>query len=259
MTARRVLEPRFPWLLHLVTIGLALVAWQTLGGFGVAHRRLLATLLEVLDAVRASPAAMLADTARTTGRALLGLLLGVLFGTVAGLGAAGLARRLPLLGTFVEFWRSVPPVVVLPGFLLVLGFNDGAKILTVAFGCAGPMALAAMTLSARPPSARREMLDVAGWGAWRARSWIEPWESLPALGVAVRTSASTAVIVTVVTEMVAGGDSGLGARLVIAQVGGSTGEMTAVMLAAGGLGFAVNAVFRWFERWARRSSGLERS
>jgi ABC-type nitrate/sulfonate/bicarbonate transport system permease component len=70
--------------------------------------------------------------------------------------------------------------------------------------------------------------------------------------VGLRTSASTAVVVAVVTEMISGPERGLGARVIAAQIVGDTQGLTLDVLAAGVLGYSVNLGLRALERWARR-------
>jgi NitT/TauT family transport system permease protein len=114
------------------------------------------------------------------------------------------------------------------------------------------VSLAVMTAASSARSARREMLDVAGATPLRALAWTQPWESLGVLVVGLRSSASTAVVVAVVTEMIAGAERGLGARVIAAQIVGDTDGLTLDVLTAGALGYAVNLSLRGLERWVRR-------
>jgi ABC-type nitrate/sulfonate/bicarbonate transport system permease component len=93
---------------------------------------------------------------------------------------------------------------------------------------------------------------VAGATPLRALAWTQPWESLGVLVVGLRTSASTAVVVAVVTEMIAGSERGLGGRVIAAQIAGDTEGLTLDVLAAGALGYLVNLGLRGLERWVRR-------
>jgi len=93
---------------------------------------------------------------------------------------------------------------------------------------------------------------VAGATPRQALAWTQPWESLGVLVVGLRASASTAVIVAVVTEMLVGAEHGLGARVIAAQIGGDAEGLTLDVIAAGALGYLVNLGLRGLERWARR-------
>lgn len=239
-------------------LGAALVAagcggvWAALALVRVAGRPLVAGPIATLAALPGSAGAIASDLAATGARAVVGLVAGVALGIALGVAAAWVARRAPAIDGALDFARSVPPVVLLPVFLLALGWNDGARVATIAFGCVWTMALAVTTAARAPRSARRELLEVAGASPAQAARWTQPWESLPALVVGLRTSASLAVIVAVVTEMVAGAERGVGARAISAQIAGDATALTLDVLAVGLLGWALNRGLRALEARVRR-------
>jgi sulfonate transport system permease protein len=236
----------------VAAIAIALVAWWGLALVRVAGKPLLATPWDAAWALPGVLPALGADLLATTGRAGLGLVLGVAAGLVIGLPAARLARVAPVVDGMLDFARSVPPVVLLPVFLLALGYNDAARIATIAAGCGWIMALSVTTAATAPPSARREMLELAGATRLRALAWTQPWESLPVLAVGLRASASTAVVVAVVTEMIAGTEHGIGSRIISAQIASDTTMLTLSVLAVGVVGYAANVALRSLESWATR-------
>jgi ABC-type nitrate/sulfonate/bicarbonate transport system permease component len=230
----------------------AIGAWWAVAQIHVAGRPLLATPTATLGALSRAAPTLGRDLAATAALAGVGLAAGVAAGVVIGALAAVLVRRAPVIEGLLDFARSVPPVVVLPVCLLAFGYNELARLATVAFGCAWTVSLAVMTAACSPRSARREMLDVAGATPLRALAWTQPWESLGVLIVGLRTSASSAVVVAVVTEMIAGAEHGLGGRVIAAQIAGDTEGLTLDVLAAGALGYFVNLGLRWLERGVRR-------
>jgi len=161
-------------------------------------------------------------------------------------------RRAPVIEGLLDLARSIPPVVILPVCLLAFGYNELARVATVASGCVWTISLAVTTAASAPRSTRREMLDVARATPLQALAWTQPWESLGVLVVSLRTSASTAVVVAVVTEMIAGSERGLGARVIAAQISGDTDGLTLDVLVAGALGYVINLGLRGLERWVRR-------
>jgi NitT/TauT family transport system permease protein len=193
-----------------------------------------------------------ADLAATAGRAAVGLVLGVCAGVAIGVGVASIARRIPIAEGALDFARSIPPVLFLPPFLLAFGWGDVARVFTVATGCAWLMALSVTTAALAPISARAEMLRVAGASRWQRAMWTQPWEALPVLAVGLRSSASMALVVAVVTEMVAGAEHGIGSRMISAQIGSDTTELGVDLLAVGVLGYLANLSMRRLESWARR-------
>ena len=230
----------------------ALVVWWAVAQIHVAGRALFATPAGTLGALLRTAPAIGRDLLATAARAGVGLGAGVAAGLGIGALAAVLVRRAPVIDGLFDLARSVPPVLILPVCLLAFGYNEVARLATVAFGCVWTVALAVITAASSPRSARREMLDVAGATPLRALAWTQPWESLGILVVGLRTSASTAVIVAVVTEMIAGAEHGLGSRVIAAQIVGDTAGLTLDVLAAGALGYVVNLGLRGLERWVRR-------
>ncbi len=60
-----------------------------------------------------------------------------------------------------------------------------------------------------------------------------------------------ALIIAVVTEMIAGADHGIGSRMISAQIASDTTDL-AIDLVVGALGYLANLSLRRLERWARR-------
>jgi ABC-type nitrate/sulfonate/bicarbonate transport system permease component len=236
----------------LLALAGAIGAWWAVAQIHVAGRPLIATPLVTLAALSPAASTLGRDLAATAARAGVGLAAGVAAGMVIGALATVLVRRAPIIEGMLDFARSIPPVVILPVFLLAFGYNELARLATVAFGCAWTISLAVTTAASSPRSARRELLDVAGATPLRALAWTQPWESLGVLVVGVRASASTAVVVAVVTEMIAGVERGLGGRVIVAQIAGDTEGLTLDVLAAGALGYLVNLGLRRLEQWVRR-------
>jgi ABC-type nitrate/sulfonate/bicarbonate transport system permease component len=236
----------------LVALAAAVGGWWAIGQIRVAGRALVATPASTIGTLLHAAPTLGRDMAATAARAGFGLAVGVAAGLVIGALAALLVRRAPVVEGLLDFARSIPPVVILPVCLLAFGYNELARLATIAFGCVWTVALTVVTAASSRRSARREVLDVAGAAPWQALVWTQPWESLGVLVVGLRASASTAVVVAIVTEMVAGAESGLGARVIAAQIVGDTAGLTLAMLAAGALGYGVNLGLRGMERWVRR-------
>lgn len=232
-----------------------LLVWWAVASLRFGGRALIATPWATLRALPGAAPLLGIDLAATLGRGVLGLAIGTIAGIVVGLAAAAVVRRAPIVEGLLDVARSVPPVVLLPVFLLGLGWNDGARVATVAAGCLWTMALAVTTAARAPRSGRRELLALAGATRLQILAWTQPWESLGVLVVGLRSAASTAIVVTVVTEMLAGADHGIGSRVVTAQVAGDSVELTAAILAIGVTGWAINLGLRHLEARARAVTG----
>ncbi len=244
------MKPQRHWIGSALALAAALGGWWAGSWVKIGGRPLLASPLDTLGALPRDAAQLGQDLLATFARAGAGLALGAAAGLVLG-GVAALAmKRAPLGDALLDMARSVPPVVMLPVFLLALGFNDSARVATAAAGCVWTMALAVTTAARAPRSGRREQLELAGASRWRVLLWTQPWESLGALTVGLRTSASTAVVVAVVTEMVVGAPHGIGARVVSAQIAGDTDGLTLDIVAIGLAGWLLNLGLKQLERRA---------
>lgn len=232
-------------------------AWALVASLDVGGRPVLAGPWATARVLVEDAPLLLADLAATFLRAAAGLALGALAGVVLGVLVVLAARLAPGADALLDVGRSVPPVVWLPVFLLALGYNDGARVATVAAGVAVIMAVAVTTAARSPRSVRREVLALAGARGLRALRWTQPWESLPALLVGVRVSAAMAVVVATVSEMVAGAPRGVGARIVSAQVAGDTPQLTAAIVAVGVAGWAISRALRAAERAVAAWQGQE--
>lgn len=183
----------------------------------------------------------------TVSVALLGLLLIVLIASPLAL-LIGLVRPVQESVWFVmEFLKPIPPVALIPLGLLLWGPSPGMKLFLIVLGAIWPL-LTQLIYGIR---------EINGVGADTARSYRLGWwlttsrlvvpSTLPFALTGLRISASIAVIVAVVTEMI-GGAAGLGQNVVVAQSAGALAEMYALILTAGLLGLALNAAFRGLEK-----------
>lgn len=238
----------------LLAIVAALGLWSLVARLDIGGRPLLAGPFATLGAFAHDGASLTTDLLATLARATAGLLLGTILGLALGLLVAAASHVAPVVDSLLDFVRSIPPVVLLPSLLLALGYDDRARVTTVALGCAVIIAASVTTALRAPPSPRAELLRLAGASWAQQLRWTQPWEALPTLLAGVRIAAAMAVVVATVTEMVAGATSGIGARVVSAQVAGQTPELTAAIFAIGLAGWALNALLRALERAARRRS-----
>ena len=169
--------------------------------------------------------------------------LGVAIGVPLGLSAIARRSASPL----VEFLRAIPPPALLPFAILVFGVGVGMKIFIIAFVCIWPVMLNTidgirgidLTLRDTAYSYR-----ITGWE--RLRRVVLPAAS-PQIFAGMRTSLALALILMVVSEMVAS-TNGIGFFVLQAQRSFSIPEMWSGILLLGLLGYALNAVFVFFER-----------
>jgi ABC-type nitrate/sulfonate/bicarbonate transport system permease component len=178
---------------------------------------------------------------------VLGVGLGILVGFVLGLSPA--MRR--ATGPVVHFLRALPPPAILPFAIVVMGIGDSMKIALIAFGCFFPVLLTTIDGVRSVDSVYIDATRVYGISRWdRLRHVMLP-ASLPHIAGGMRTSLSLALILVVISEMVAA-NSGIGFFLLQSQRTYALPEMWAGMILLGLLGYLFNLAFVIFERRALR-------
>jgi ABC-type nitrate/sulfonate/bicarbonate transport system permease component len=189
----------------------------------------------LLDDVLPSLARLLAGYALA---AAVSLVLGVLIGTYRGL--RDLAE--PVL----EFFRAIPPPVLVPIFLLVFGIDDTFKVVVIAFGCMWPILLnTAEGVRAVDEVFTDTARSYRFSGGARLRHVVLPAAS-PQIFAGLRQGLSLAIILMVISELFAA-SNGLGFAIVQYQRTFAIPEMWAGMIVLGILGVLLAAIFRVVE------------
>ncbi|CAM5193123.1 Putative aliphatic sulfonates transport permease protein SsuC [Castellaniella defragrans] len=155
---------------------------------------------------------LLGDLGTTAVRAAAGLGVALFSGTVVGL----LMARIKSLHWFFEPVIAVglptPTIMLLPAFLIWFGIGDGSKIMLTAITCFFPVAVSAYSGAT---SVDEKLLWSAQSQGSSSRQLL--WKvifpaSLSYIFAGTRVAVPLAVIITILSEMIAGG-GGLGAQL----------------------------------------------
>lgn len=185
------------------------------------------------------------------------VLLGVGFGLL--LGAVRLVQQ--AVAPFLEFLRVLPSVALIPFGMLVFGIGDSMKVFIIVAGAVWPILLNTIDGVRGVDRGMLEMArayHVSRWG--RVREIVIP-AALPRVAVGMRTSLSIAIILMVVSEMVASRD-GVGYFVLESQRRFAISDMWTGIVLLGVLGYLANFLFVQLERrmlrWHRESKGLAR-
>lgn len=168
-----------------------------------------------------------------------GILLGLL------LGASRPARY--ILQPPIEILRPIPAPAIIPPLILFLGVEDALKIFIVALASFFPVFV-------------NTLAGVAGVDdtlAQTARTFRTSWTrtvlcvtlpaTLPSIAAGLRTATSLALVVAVISEMIAG-SSGMGFYIVQMQYAMKPGYMYAAVICLAVVGYAINGLFLETER-----------
>ncbi|MGH3451485.1 MAG: ABC transporter permease [Haloechinothrix sp.] len=186
--------------------------------------------------------------AETLVTALAGLALATVAGVVLGvlLGSVEFAYRSARL--IIEVLKPIPPIVVMPLVLLLLGPSTEMGVFLVFYGCLWPV-LIQTVVGVR--DADPVLLDTArsfGFGRTQRAVRIVLPGAAAFIVTGVRIAGSAAFVIAVVSELV-GGAPGIGRALFITQGAGLYAEMYALVFVMGIVGLGFNNVLRAFEKW----------
>ena len=241
------------WLVPAAAVGL----WASADALGLLQHRALAgpwaTAHALITGLQDGP--LLGDVAATMARAVVSVLLALLPAVVTGLWIGASRRQTRLWEPALDFVRSVPPLLVLPLFLLGLGYGNASRIAVATWAATWVMALVVAAGARQGHPERDRFLRAMGATHWQRLRWLRAFEVLPHGFVALRQGLATSLVVTVVTEMLLGAPQGLGARAMGAQIAYNTPLLYAVILLTGALGFAGAEIILAMERrwvfWTR--------
>jgi ABC-type nitrate/sulfonate/bicarbonate transport system permease component len=197
------------------------------------------------------PDRLRADVAPSLLRLFAGYLLAAVIGVGAGV-AIGLNRRLrATTEPVLEFFRAIPPPVLVPVIMLFAGIDDGMKVTVIVFGCIWPILLNTVEGVRAVDSVVLETARSYGVnGTARITRVVLPSAS-PQIAAGLRQALSIAIILMVISEMFAA-SNGLGFTIVQFQRSFAIPEMWSGIILLGLLGFVLSLLFRLAERRALR-------
>lgn len=187
------------------------------------------------------------DVLPSLGRLLSGYLLAVVLGVSVGVLIGSSATLRAFAEPVLEFFRAIPPPVMVPILMLFLGIGSSMKIVVIGVGAVWPILLntvegvrgidgvlldTSRTYRLRPLTRLRTVV-------LRGAS--------PQIFTGARQALSVAIILMVISEMFAA-NNGLGFTIISFQRSFSLPEMWTGILLLGVLGVALSLIFRAVER-----------
>lgn len=230
------------------TVALVLLGWQLLVT-GPLRDKPFADVPQILGQLVefAGDPAFWSSLGQTLAVALAGLALSALVGIVLGvlIGQSETAYRSTRL--VMEVLKPIPPIVILPLLVLVMGPTSSMGVALVFFG--GVFVLATQTaygVHDVDPVMHETARSFRLTPAQRMRNLVLP-TALPFVATGIRVSAGAALVIAIVSEIV-GGAPGLGKDLVLAQTTGDYPAIYAMVVVFGILGLLLNTVLMAVER-----------
>jgi len=191
---------------------------------------------------------LLTDFAVTVWRTVQAFVIAAMVGVPLGVLLGSNEKAYRSVEFLIDFFRSTPSSALIPLFLLIFGVSDINKVAIAAFGA---FLIVIFNSAYGVINARKQRVmaaKVMGASHWQIFKDVLVWESLQPTFVGLRSAVSMALVIVIVAEMFIGSDAGLGHRIIDAQQVLNVKTMYAAILAAGGLGYALNILFLMAER-----------
>jgi ABC-type nitrate/sulfonate/bicarbonate transport system permease component len=233
----------------LLLIAVLLLAWELSARTGLVRSENWPPVSVILAALARGTLSgdLVPVIGATLYRMTVGYILGVAAGAIVGFAFALVPLLRRMFEPMLELLRPIPAPALIPPLVLFLGIDDLMKITIIAVtaffpvlintmqGATGvePIHLAvARTFQTTPASILMKII-VPG--------------TLPYIMAGMRISLALALVVTVVSEMIAGA-SGVGYYLVLMQYAVRSADMFAAIFVIAALGYGLNAIFLAAER-----------
>ncbi len=240
----RMVSPLLYGLRGVLFLLALLLAWEAGSRNGLLNPRLFPAVSDILArfAGLCLDGTFAMHLGATLQRMALGYFLAGVVGTVLGLVMGywqGIYQRLELL---LEFLRPMPPVALVPAFILFLGIGEEMKIALVLFGALWPVLLNTIdgTRGVHPL-----IMDVARmyhFGHCRTLRRVVFPSALPQMMAGLRVSLAISLILALVSEMV-GATRGLGHFILVSQRGFRMADMYAGIFLLALVGYLLNRLF----------------
>jgi ABC-type nitrate/sulfonate/bicarbonate transport system permease component len=192
-------------------------------------------------------------------RLAIGFFIAAALGAFAGLMIGFLRALDPWVRPVLEYVRFIPAVAILPAALLLLGPTDIMRIFIIAFGSVFPVLLAAIDGARRVDPVLLDVARVNGLSTAAQIVRVILPASLPAIFAGIRIALGLALIMMVISELIAA-DNGIGFYILRSQRLFQTSNVYAGVLVIGTIGFALTASLLAFEKrvlaWHRGWRGL---
>lgn len=170
-------------------------------------------------------------------------LVSMVVATLLGVGAGvliGFTPRLErTLTPLIDFFRTLPPPVIVPVLSLLLGITLKAGVVIVVLSVIWPILLNTIGAVHEMPATRREISSVLGISRFAELWKITVPSLLPGIAIGLRTALSIGLVVTLLVDMIGSG-GGIGRLLVIQQQLFEASSVWALLFLIGILGYALN-------------------
>jgi len=185
----------------------------------------------------------------SVGRVLIGFALASAFGIVIGVVIGSIRALDPWVNPLLEFGRAIPPPLLVPIALVVVGLGSELVILLIAFGAFWPVVINTIDGVRRIEPGYLETAAVLHVSGITRTTRVMLPAALPSVMAGLRTALSISLILMVVAEML-GSSTGIGFLVLFAEQTFDVPSTYGGVLLLALLGWVFDTVFVLFERRA---------
>lgn len=197
---------------------------------------------------------------------LLNLVIGFALAAVLGVGLGFVLAMLPTVGGYVDpvlhFFRSIPPVALVPIFVALIGFGIEMRIASITLAAVFPTLIATVDGLRGVDSTLKDVSAVYRLTTGEKIIRVFLPAAGPHIASGLQVSLQTAFVVMIASEML-GPSQGIGAMTLLAQQSFMIADMWAGIILLGVIGFIANMLFELGRRrllgWYLGSRRLERT
>lgn len=186
----------------------------------------------------------------TFARVIVSVLITLISAIIGGLIIGYYSSIYSSLKPTIDFWRSIPPIVVIPILLYwdTSHQKESWRIMLVFFGCFPILTMLIAEAINNASQNRLSIFQALNTGIGFKMRNIIIYEILPTLFTGTRTILSIAIIIIIVSEMVCGTSNGIGVKIVHYQNGYEIQFVYGYAFILGLIGLLLNYSLRAFEK-----------
>lgn len=190
---------------------------------------------------------ILSDVLPSIGRLIIGVAAAIIIGIVAGLLFGSIKWLRDLTEPVLEFFRAIPPPVLIPVLMLLMGITDTMKVAVIISGCIWPVLLNTIEGVRAVDNVLSDSAHTYGISGWSRVKYLVIPSAGPQIMAGIRQCLSIGLILMVISEMFAS-SSGLGFTIVQFQRSFAIPEMWSGIVLLGLIGVTMSFIFQWTER-----------
>ena len=185
------------------------------------------------------------------GRLVMGYALALIIGMGAGMTMGYFRPAFNLFEPLMEILRPIPSPAYIPIAILFLGLGDEMKVFVIAFTACFPILLNTYSAVRSVDIIQINTARTFGYSPLSILRKVIIPAALPQISTGMRISLALALIMVVISEMVASVD-GIGFFILNSQRGFRVPDMYAGVIVLGLLGYVMNALFVRAEHYTLR-------